>query len=82
MAIRQGECLIQNAEDFYAWSKKTEESGSKIKYIFYNQEEVMIYSNRKRSQRQYLVHLSYMLSFQQTRSQSLQERPHFIAMIV
>lgn len=40
MAIRQGKCLIQNAEDFYAWSKKTEESGSKIKYISYNQEDV------------------------------------------
>jgi hypothetical protein len=42
----------------------------------------MIYSNRKRIQRQYLVHLSYMLSFQQTRSQSLQERPRVIVMIV
>ena len=40
MAIRQGKCLIQNAEDFYAWSKQTEESGSKIKYLYYNQPDV------------------------------------------
>ncbi|KAL3862597.1 hypothetical protein ACJMK2_008554 [Sinanodonta woodiana] len=40
MVIRQGKCLIQNAEDFYAWSKQTEESGSKIKYLYYNQADV------------------------------------------
>jgi hypothetical protein len=40
MAIRQGKVLIQNAEDFYAWAKQTEENGSKIKYLFYNQEDV------------------------------------------
>jgi hypothetical protein len=38
MAIRQGKVLIQNAED--AWAKQTEENGSKIKYLFYNQEDV------------------------------------------
>jgi hypothetical protein len=30
MAIRQGKVLIQNAEDFYAWAKQTEENGSKL----------------------------------------------------
>ncbi|KAK3579670.1 hypothetical protein CHS0354_036901 [Potamilus streckersoni] len=40
MAIRQGKCLIQNAEDFYAFSKQMEESGSKIKYLYYNQADV------------------------------------------
>jgi hypothetical protein len=40
MAIRQGKVLLQNAEDFYAWAKQTEENGSKIKYLFYNQEDV------------------------------------------
>jgi hypothetical protein len=35
MAIRQGKVLIQNAEDFYAWAKQTEENGSKIKYLFH-----------------------------------------------
>jgi hypothetical protein len=40
MAIRQGKVLLQNVEDFYAWAKQTEENGSKIKYLFYNQEDV------------------------------------------
>ena len=40
MAFRQGKVLIQNAEDFYASAKQTEENGSKIKYLFYNQEDV------------------------------------------
>ncbi|KAK3602406.1 hypothetical protein CHS0354_027182 [Potamilus streckersoni] len=40
MAILQEKCLIQNAEDFYTWSKQTEESGSKIKYLYYNQADV------------------------------------------
>ncbi|KAK3601947.1 hypothetical protein CHS0354_022505 [Potamilus streckersoni] len=40
MAIHQRRCLIQNAEDFYAWSKQTEESESKIKYLYYNQADV------------------------------------------
>ncbi|KAL3862416.1 hypothetical protein ACJMK2_008382 [Sinanodonta woodiana] len=40
MVICQGKCLIQNAEDFYAWSKQMEESGSKIKYLYYNQADV------------------------------------------
>ena len=40
MASRQWKVLIQNAEDFYAWAKQTEENGSKIKYLFYNQEDV------------------------------------------
>jgi hypothetical protein len=36
----RGKYSIQNAEDFYAWAKQTEENGSKIKYLFYNQEDV------------------------------------------
>jgi hypothetical protein len=40
MASRQWKVLIQNAEDFYAWAKQTEENGSKIKYLFHNQEDV------------------------------------------
>ncbi|KAL3861743.1 hypothetical protein ACJMK2_007766 [Sinanodonta woodiana] len=39
-AICQGKCFIQNVEDLYAWSKQTEESGSKIKYLYYIQADV------------------------------------------
>ena len=40
MAIRQGKSLIQDAFDFYAWAKQTEETGSKVKYIWYSQQDI------------------------------------------
>ena len=40
MAIRQGKCLIQGAADFFAWAKGTEENGSKVKFIWYDQSDI------------------------------------------
>ncbi|CAC5404494.1 unnamed protein product [Mytilus coruscus] len=38
-AVKQGKCSIQGASDFYAWGMHCEESGSKVKYIFYDQND-------------------------------------------
>ncbi|KAL3859870.1 hypothetical protein ACJMK2_010059 [Sinanodonta woodiana] len=64
MVIRQGKCLIQNAEDFYAWSKQTEESGSKIKYLYYNQADVDM-SNEIIQQKEKPMQISSTLSYMQ-----------------
>ncbi|XP_041367923.1 uncharacterized protein LOC121382530 [Gigantopelta aegis] len=39
MAVKQGKCSIQGAQDFYAWGLSNEENGSKVKYFLYSQDE-------------------------------------------
>ncbi|VDH94171.1 Hypothetical predicted protein [Mytilus galloprovincialis] len=38
-AVKQGKTSIQSADDFMEWARRARESGSKVKYIFYNQED-------------------------------------------
>lgn len=49
MAIKQGKATIQNGKDFYNWTK---ESGSKVRYIYYSQQDydeakTILYSKQK-----------------------------------
>ncbi|CAC5377379.1 unnamed protein product [Mytilus coruscus] len=38
-AVKQGKTSIQSADDFMEWARRARESGSKVKYIFYNQQD-------------------------------------------